>query len=165
MSDSLPCWAFPLKTIVTWITMSKACSKGEKATRASYVTKWHGQILCKILYTEANLFDMASVEAGVKQKLCIYRTQIFTDYKIIIYWVNFSVWEKICFIEWYAIWSIWLKYRSVQKCKVQKYLKMTYRVFLISEWTLIEPIQWLVMLFCKGYFDNILKQLHNNYCD
>lgn len=47
--------------------MSKACSKGEKATRASYVTKWHGQILCKILYTEANLFDMASVEAGVKQ--------------------------------------------------------------------------------------------------
>lgn len=100
-----------------------------------------------------------------KTKLCIYRTQIFTDYKIIIYWVNFSVWEKICFIEWYAIWSIWLKYRSVQKCKVQKYLKMTYRVFLISEWTLIEPIRWLVMLFCKGYFDNILKQLHNNYCD
>lgn len=47
--------------------MSKACSTGEKATRASYVTKWHGQILCKILYTEANLFDMASVEAGVKQ--------------------------------------------------------------------------------------------------
>lgn len=96
MSDSLPCWAFPLKTIVTWITMSKACSKGEKATRASYVTKWHGQILCKILYTEANLFDMASVEAGVKT-LCIYNWPIGKS--VFIMYQTFSLRKNSWFIE------------------------------------------------------------------
>lgn len=71
MSISLPCYAYPLLNNSYLNNNVKACSKGEQATRASYKTRRQGQVLCDISYTEANLFDMASVEAGVKDSAFI----------------------------------------------------------------------------------------------